>query len=111
VSTKCAKRVTPSPCDANHGAGHANHTRGNGTEFAQDPLSLPSGPISRLRAKHFKESLNGLIQEYGGDSKKTKKGSNNDQGLVHVILMRLVSMLFQHGLPIIGCEFVEFLGY
>jgi hypothetical protein len=89
--------------DASQGAGHANHTRGNGAEFAQDPLSLPSGPITsgaefgqdplslpsgpitRLRAKRFKEALNGLIQENGVDSKKTKMGPNNDQGLVHVI--------------------------
>jgi hypothetical protein len=71
--------------DASQGAGHANHTHGNGAEFAQDPLSLPSGPITRLRAKRFKEALNGLIQENGADSKKIKMGSNNNQGLVHVI--------------------------
>jgi hypothetical protein len=71
--------------DASQGAGHANHTHGNGAEFGQDPLSLPSGPITRLRAKRFKEALNGLIQENGVDSKKTKMGPNNDQGLVHVI--------------------------
>jgi hypothetical protein len=80
------------------GAGHANHTRGNRTEFPHDPLSLPndpitsraefphdplslpSGPITRLRAKRFKEALNGLIQENGVDTKKTKMGPNNDQG-------------------------------
>jgi hypothetical protein len=45
-------------------------------------LSLPSSPI---RAKHFKEAVNGLIQENEVDSKKTKMGSNNNQGLVHVI--------------------------
>jgi hypothetical protein len=66
-----------------NGVGHANHTRGNGAELAQDPLSLPSGPITRLKAKHFKEALNGLIQENGANSKKTKMGSNNSQ--VHVI--------------------------
>jgi hypothetical protein len=71
--------------DANQGAGHANHTCENGAGFAQDPLSLPSALIRRLRAKRFKEALNGLIQENGADSKKTKMGSNNDQGLVHVI--------------------------
>ena len=71
--------------DANQGAGHADHTHGNGAEFAQDRLSLPSGPITRLRAKRFKEALNGLIQEKWADSKKTKMGSNNNQGLVHVI--------------------------
>jgi hypothetical protein len=48
-------------------------------------LSLPSGPITRLRDKRFKEALNGLIQENWADSKKTKMGSNNNQGLVHVI--------------------------
>ena len=29
---------------------------------SRDPLSLPSGPITRLRAKRFKEALNGLVQ-------------------------------------------------
>jgi hypothetical protein len=71
--------------DGNQGAGYADHTHGNGAEVAQDPLSLPSGPITRLRAKRFKEALNGLIQENWADSKKTKMGSNNNQGLVHVI--------------------------
>jgi hypothetical protein len=71
--------------DGNQGAGHADHTHGNGAEVAQDPLSLPSGPITRLRAKRFKEALNGLIQENWANSKKTKMGSNNNQGLVHVI--------------------------
>jgi hypothetical protein len=78
-------RVTLSRRDGNQGAGHANHTHGNGAEVAQDPLSLPSGPITRLRAKGFKEALNGLIQENWADSKNTKMGSNNNQGLVHVI--------------------------
>ena len=71
--------------DANQGAGQVDHTLGNGVEYAQDPLSLPSGPITRLRAKRFKEALNGLIQENWADSKKTKMGSNNNQGLVHAI--------------------------
>jgi hypothetical protein len=57
----------------------------SGAKFGQDPLSLPNGPITRLRAKRFKETLNGLIQENVADSKKNKMGSNNDEGLVHVI--------------------------
>jgi len=68
--------------DANQGAGH---THGNEAKFAQDPLSLPSGPITRIRAKRFKEALNGLIQENWANSKKAKMNSNNNQGLVHVI--------------------------
>uniref|UniRef100_A0A2N9EMT7 Reverse transcriptase n=1 Tax=Fagus sylvatica TaxID=28930 RepID=A0A2N9EMT7_FAGSY len=34
--------------DANQGAGQVDHTLGNGAEYAQDPLSLPSGDGSRL---------------------------------------------------------------
>ena len=71
--------------DANQGAGLVDHTLADGDEFAQDPLSLPSGPITRHRAKRFKETLNGLIQEIWADSKKTKMGSNANQGLVHFI--------------------------
>ena len=71
--------------DAHQGARHADHTSGNGAEFAQDPLSFFSGPITRLRAKRLKEALNGLVQEIWADSRKTKMGSNNNQGLVHVI--------------------------
>jgi hypothetical protein len=71
--------------DGNQRAGYADHKHGNGAEVAQDPLSLPSGPITRLRTKRFKEALNGLIQENWANSKKTKMGSNNNQGLVHVI--------------------------
>ena len=52
-------------CDAHQGAGHADHTSGNGAEFAQDPLSFPSGPITRLRAKRFKEALNGSTRSWG----------------------------------------------
>ncbi|KAI3450233.1 hypothetical protein Pfo_006898 [Paulownia fortunei] len=43
-------------------------TRGLGrTQDRQlhDPLSLPSGPITRFRAKRFKEALYGLIQQVG----------------------------------------------
>ena len=61
--------------------------QGSGTKFAQDPLSLPSGPITRLKAKRFKEALNGLIQESWADSEKMKSnmGQNDNQGLVYVI--------------------------
>ena len=73
------------PYDAHQGAGHADHTSGNGAEFVKDPLSFSSGPITRLRAKRFKEALNGLVQEIWADSRNPKMGSNNNQGLVHVI--------------------------
>ena len=71
--------------DVNQGAGLVDHTLADEDEFVQDPLSLPNGPITRLRAKRFKEALNGLIQEIWTDSKKTKMRSNANQGLVHII--------------------------
>ena len=85
MSQKLINSHTYSAADAHQGARHADHTSGNGAEFAQDPLSFSSGPITRLRAKRFKEELNGLVQEIWADSRKTKMGSNNNQGLVHVI--------------------------
>ena len=80
-------------CDAIQGAEYAkdergaDHTHGSGDKFVQDPLSLSSGPITRLRAKHFKEALIGVIQEKWADSEKmeTKMGPNDNQGLFHVI--------------------------
>ena len=97
------------------GAEYVDHTLGNEAEFAQDPLSLPSGPLTRLTAKHFKEALNGLIQKIWVDSKKTKMGSNNNQGLVHIIKAieeaNNYAKTFQHGLTIKGQEFDEFQGY
>ena len=74
-------RLTQSPVfktNVNQGAEHdthargADHTHGSGAKFAQDPLSLPIGPITRLRAKQFNEALNGLIKENWADSKKVK---------------------------------------
>uniref|UniRef100_A0A6N2LM18 Reverse transcriptase domain-containing protein n=1 Tax=Salix viminalis TaxID=40686 RepID=A0A6N2LM18_SALVM len=100
--------------DANQGAGYVDHTLGNASEFAQDPLSLPSGSITRLRAKRFKEALNGLIQEIWTDSKKTKMGLNNNQGLVHIIKAieegNNYAKTFHHVLTIKGHEFDEFKG-
>ena len=69
-------------CDANQGT---EHGQGSGAKFTRDPLSLPSGPITRLdknikdiktcdpiqvpigpmtraRAKRFKEELNELVR-------------------------------------------------
>ena len=48
--------------DANQRARHIAHTFGNGAKFAQDSLPLSSCPVTRYRAKHFKEVLNGLIK-------------------------------------------------
>ena len=53
--------------DANKAAHPSIHdgevTSGLGGQHPRDPLGLPIGPITRLRAKRFKEALNGLIKE------------------------------------------------
>ena len=57
---------------------------GMAKEWSADPLEIPRGPITRARAKRFKEALNVLIQDsqaegaHGLNSKKETK-------LVHVI--------------------------
>ena len=45
------------------------------------------GPITRSRAKRFKEALNDLIQDTWVDSKllKPKISPHEDQGLINVI--------------------------
>ena len=35
-------------------------------QHLKDPLSLPSGRVTRLRAKRFKEALKGLVQQEVG---------------------------------------------
>ena len=53
----------------------------------RDPLHVPIGPITRARAKRFKEALNDLIQDTWVDSKllKPKISPHEDQGLINVI--------------------------
>ena len=36
----------------------------NYTQQSVDPLKMPSGPVTRLRAKRFKEALSGLIHQH-----------------------------------------------
>ena len=54
---------------------------------SKDPLHVPVGPITRAKAKRFKEALNGLIQETWTNSEilKSKMGPHEDQGLVNII--------------------------
>ncbi|KAL5738577.1 hypothetical protein ACOSP7_031338 [Xanthoceras sorbifolium] len=53
----------------------------------RDPLHVPIGPITRARAKRFKEALNGLIQDTLADSEllKLKINPHEDQGLINII--------------------------
>ena len=53
---------------------------------SSDPLQIPSGPITRARAKQIKEALNGLVQETW--TKQVAIGSNlgkNAENVTNVI--------------------------
>jgi len=54
---------------------------------SRDPLHVPVGPITRARAKRFKEALNGMIQDTWADSKllKSKMSPREDPGLINII--------------------------
>ena len=58
-----------------------------GNDEGRDPLHVPVGPITRARAKRFKEALNGLIHDTWADSKllKSNISPHEDQGLINVI--------------------------
>ena len=51
-------------------------------------MHVPVGPITRTRAKRFKEALNGLIQDSWANSEllKSKMSPLEDQGLINVIM-------------------------
>ena len=46
---------------------------------SKEPLQLPVGPITRLRAKKFQQTLNGLIREMVGSSMKKSIDGYEDQ--------------------------------
>ena len=50
----------------------------------KDPLQVPVGPITRARAKKFKEALNGLIQGLWADS-NCKMDSNKNLRILNLI--------------------------
>ena len=51
----------------------------------QDPLHVPSGPITRARAKKLKETFSGLIQEIWADYKIPKHGPKRDEDIINLI--------------------------
>lgn len=61
-----------------HGAQGAKKLGVKELRTFDDPLSLPSGPITRLRAKNFKEALQGLIQAICEDMPSKGAHGNGD---------------------------------
>ena len=53
-------------------------------EWSADPLEIPLGPMTRARAKRFKEALNVLIRDAYVEEARVFN-SKNETKMVHVI--------------------------
>jgi hypothetical protein len=52
---------------------------------SKDPLEVLVGPVTRLRAKKFKEAFNGLLQETWAKVDFKRICNNKDQALINLI--------------------------
>jgi hypothetical protein len=52
---------------------------------SKDPLEVPAGPVTRLRAKKFKEAFNGLLQDTWAKVDFKRICNNKKQALINLI--------------------------
>ena len=52
---------------------------------SKDPLEVPVGPVTRLRAKKFKEDFNGLLQDTWAKVDFNRICNNKEQALINLI--------------------------
>jgi len=52
---------------------------------SKDPLEVPVGPITRLRAKKFKEAFNGLLQDTWAKVDFNRICNNKEQSMINLI--------------------------
>jgi hypothetical protein len=52
---------------------------------SKDPLEVPVGPITRLRAKKFKEAFNGLLQDTWAKVNFNRICNNKEQAMINLI--------------------------
>ena len=58
------------------------------TPTPKDPLEVPLGPITRLRAKKFKEAINGLLQSTWTKVDFKHATSQEDQALINLLCVQ-----------------------
>ena len=61
--------------------------------WRKDPIAVPLGPVTRARAKKFKEALNGLIQALHKEAANSVTTEGDD---VHK-LVQLIQVQFDDG--------------
>ena len=52
---------------------------------SREPVRVPVGPVTRARAKRFKEALNGLIQEVWAQTNSWRPIEHDPQGSFNLI--------------------------
>ena len=70
-----------------------NHSRTRGKTYKKfdaiqapkDPLEVPVGPVTRLRAKRFKEAFNELLQDTWAKVDFKRILSNEEQAMINLI--------------------------
>ena len=56
----------------------------NAIQPSKDPLEVLVGPVTRLRAKKFKEAFNGLLQETWAKVDFKRTCNNKEQALINL---------------------------
>ena len=54
-------------------------------QTSKDPLEVPVGPVTRLKAKKFKEAFNGLLQDTWAKVDFKRICNNKEQALIYLI--------------------------
>ena len=54
---------------------------------SKDPVQVPSGPVTRARAKKFKDALNGLIQEAWTQTKAWRPIEHDPRGSQRMVTL------------------------
>ena len=57
----------------------------NAIQPSNDPLEVPIGPVTRLRAKKFKEPFNGLLQDTWANMDFKRICNNKEQALINLV--------------------------
>jgi hypothetical protein len=58
---------------------------GDAIPAPKDPLEVLAGPVTRLRAKRFKEAFNGLLQDTWGKVDFKRILNNEEQAVINLI--------------------------
>ena len=85
--------LTPFDADSELRANPSQEEGNDANAWRKDPIAVPLGPVTRARAKKFKEALNGLIQALHKEAANPITTEGDD---VHK-LVQLIQVQFDDG--------------